>query len=1063
MEDIPELTLPSPPLKTEPLIFGQFPAFARFVKEHHIREYVHEQIRLSVELNLPLMQKLAHIPEDQLLELGITGHIEHLEHVENNTLRQRLDDSLKMWEEDNLQIVAQDDIAVEDITVGAHIRKMALMKFLPLYTTDPYTMLEIIKEIDIYEQVAMTEASNLYIKLLKKKINEHAHLIERVTNTSPAAIYVYDYQQNKEIYSNGKLLNLLGYTGDDFTTMSDVMTQIAHPDDIERLKQNDDEILRISDGEIKTLDFRCHHKNGTYRWIRSFRSVFKRDHTGKPSQIIGISTDITEEKKKEQQLKHSESLLLEAQESALMGSYIVNVGTGEIEVTPQFKKIFELEDTSRDIILANVHPADRLKLEEARNKAIEEMGSYDFEYRYYVNNREKIIWVHGVVSFVDGEKVIKGTVMDVTERKHMIQRLQRSEELYKQAEAKTHIGNWVWYLANQKFEWSDELYRIHELEPGSELTYDLIASFNQPEDAEKVKAIMTRAIETKEPYDFHYRITTRSGKNKILHAMGEVMTNYEGQPFKLRGTLQDVTERQNMIERLQLSEFLYKQAQSISHVGNWEWNVHEQTLTWSDELYRIFGMQPQSKVIDFNGYTSLIHEQDRAATVNSILDSLQSREPFENYYRIINADGKEKIIHSLGEVETDQAGNPVKMYGICQDVTKEKITEKALQENEAFIQKIANTTPSLIASYNVHTGKYSYINSAVEKILGYSRQVIFEKGVDFFVDIVHPDDIGPLMEKNAKALEEANSTPPGEGKEFIVEFKYRMRNSTGEYRWFHTYGTIFDRNAEGKVENLLNVSVDITEQEEAEQALYQNNLLLKQSNSSLEEYAYVASHDLKEPLRKISTFGDKLLTLEYDNLSDDSKVYLEKIISSARRMQQMINDLLSISIITGNRQFETVSLQKILEETLQTLEHKIETSEAVVNVEALPALNVVPSQFRQLFQNLLSNSLKFVKPDTSPIIDITWKYLHPREVSSYRLAKAGRYLQLDFTDNGIGLDNTFANKIFIIFQRLHGKTEYEGTGIGLAICKKIAENHGGTIFANGQPGKGTTFTVIIPA
>jgi PAS domain S-box-containing protein len=1058
-----EQVIHTPTAKNLKLVFSHFPAFATFVKENHLVDYIKEQIRLSVELDLPLMKKLAHIPEDELLELSITSHREHLEHAENNTLRKRLDDTLKMWEDDTLEIISQDDIAVEDITIGGLIRKLALMKFLPFYTTDAFSSIEIIKEIDFYESISATEASNLFIKLLRKKINEHAHFIERITNTTPGAIYVYDHELNKEIYSNNKLYDLLGYTKEDLAGMEDILQGLVCPDDLEMLQEDYRNIKNIQDGEIKIIDCRTKHKDGTYRWIRSFRSAFKRNAAGEVTQVIGISTDITDEKARAEQLKHNEELLLEAQQIASIGSYIVDVETEVIEATPQFKKIFETDNTERQNILQNMHPADRVKLDELRKNAIATNGSYDFEYRYYVNGREKIIWVNGVVSMSEGRKVLKGTVMDVTERRHMIQRLQRSEDLYKQAQALSHIGNWIWHIVSNKIEWSDELYKIHELEPGTEITPDFLRSLNHPDDSQNVQELIGKSIETKEPYDFYYRVVLKGGKTKILHARGEVMADTQGNVYKLLGTLQDVTEKQTLLERLQMSDELYKQAQSISHVGNWEWDINTNSISWSDELFRIFGLEPQSESVDFAKYTSRIHPEDRESTINCIMTSLHTHEPFENYYRIEAADGKHKIIHSRGELKTDKDNKPVKMYGICQDVTKEQHIEKHLRENEAFIQKIANTTPSLIASYNINTGKYSYINYAFEKILGYDRKIIFEQGISFFTEIVHPDDLGSLMEKNAQALEEANNNPPADGNEMIVEFKYRMRNAEGEYRWFHTYGTIFDRNADGKVENLLNVSVDITEQEEAEQALYQNNLLLKQSNSSLEEYAYVASHDLKEPLRKISTFGDRLLAVQYEQLEDEGKLYLEKIIDSAKRMQRMINDLLSISIITGNRQFENMSLQQILDDAAQTLEHKIENKQATINAKELPVARIVPSQFRQLFQNLLSNSLKFVKTGVPPEINISWQYLKPQQVTGHKLAKANQYLQLSFSDNGIGIDNAYANKIFTIFQRLHGKTEYEGTGIGLAICKKIAENHGGTIFADGKPGVGVTFTIIIPA
>lgn len=256
--------------------------------------------------------------------------------------------------------------------------------------------------------------------------------------------------------------------------------------------------------------------------------------------------------------------------------------------------------------------------------------------------------------------------------------------------------------------------------------------------------------------------------------------------------------------------------------------------------------------------------------------------------------------------------------------------------------------------------------------------------------------------------------------------------------------------------DLLNNRID-----EHARGLMQKNLLLEQSNANLEEFAYVASHDLKEPLRKISIFGDRLLSTQYQYLAADGQLYLEKIIDSSRKMQALINDLLSLSLISGNKSFVHHSLQDIMNDVLRTLDHEIEEKQATVHVQPLPEAKIIPSQFRQLFQNLLSNSLKFVKQDVKPEIFVNYRWLRYKDVEQYRLIRSRSYLEITFTDNGIGFDNMFAGKIFAIFQRLNQKA-HEGTGIGLAICKKIVENHGGVIFASGEPGNGATFTFIIP-
>ncbi len=1047
------------------LVFKFFPDFARFIRENHLITYIQEQIDLCRDFDLPIMKHVAHIPDEQLIELGLSSHTEFLEAVENNLLKPLLEEKLKEWEDDKMDILGRDDIAAEDLTIGTNIRKKVFLKLLPLYTNDPFEIIEIIKEIDAYDTEALSASNNLYIKILTEKINTHIRFIEGINNTAPAAIFIWDYDSKAEVYSNRKLTDILEYTQSEFEAMGDgVINQIVHPEDVERVLQYNEALHTLKDGETRNIDSRALHKNGNYIWLRSHMSVFSRSSDGRVKQVIGITLNIDEEKRNEEKLRRNTEELLEAQEMLSLGSYTINITTEELEATPEYYKIFGIdkEQFSRSKVLANIHPSDQERVVKARENAVNNNSVFDCEYRYLLNGIEKIIWVRGEVSFRNGEKIMKGTVMDVTERRHIIQRLQRSEELYKEAQAMSHIGNWTWDLIQNKLNWSDELYRIYGLQPGTELDYDILRSMNHPDDLQKVRDIMAASKKSNQPYDFFYRIILNNGEVKIVHTKGNVLVDSNGVAYKMYGTVQDVTKWQLLIEKLQKSEERYKQAQALAHMGDWEWHINENRLVWTDELYRIYEMEIDDEHITLNKTLSLVHPEDREKVDAAMKQCLAGHHPFDISYRILLGD-KEKCLHSKGDIIVDDNGREVKMYGTTQDITKEYLAEQEVKTNREFIQKIANTTPSLLASYNVNTGRYIFVNKAFEQVLGYSREVVFNDGISFITSLIHPDDLQPLMEKNAQMLELANNTPPGEnGEEMMAEFEYRMKNNKGEYRWFHTYGTIFDRNSDGRVEHILNVSVDITDQKAAEQALHQKNIELLYSNANLEEFAYVASHDLKEPLRKISTFGDLILSGDKENLSADGKLYLDKIINSARRMQTMINDLMALSTITGNKEYEKHDLNEVVTEVLNLLEHNLKDKKATVTYDNLPVVNVVYSQFVQLFQNLISNSLKFSRPGVQPHIKISSDYITPAQAATYGFTDKKKYVKIQMSDNGIGFENEYANKIFTIFQRLHGKSEFEGNGIGLSICRKVVENHKGVIQAEGVVGKGATFIIVLP-
>jgi len=256
---------------------------------------------------------------------------------------------------------------------------------------------------------------------------------------------------------------------------------------------------------------------------------------------------------------------------------------------------------------------------------------------------------------------------------------------------------------------------------------------------------------------------------------------------------------------------------------------------------------------------------------------------------------------------------------------------------------------------------------------------------------------------------------------------------------------------------------DITESFYYKKALEQKIAQLDKSNHNLQEFVYVASHDLQEPLRKISTFTERLASKFQSSLGPEGGMFVNRIMNATGNMQVLLQDLLNFSRLSFNdKPFESVSIKAIIEQVLADLEIKIEETKTIVACDNLPDIEAYASQIKQLFNNLIGNAIKFRKLHVPPVITISCDTVGQENYPELPMVKNSKYIKIVVEDNGIGFEQEFSERIFMIFQRLNGKAEYAGSGIGLSICKKIVENHHGFIFANGVPDKGATFTIILP-
>ncbi len=344
-------------------------------------------------------------------------------------------------------------------------------------------------------------------------------------------------------------------------------------------------------------------------------------------------------------------------------------------------------------------------------------------------------------------------------------------------------------------------------------------------------------------------------------------------------------------------------------------------------------------------------------------------------------------------------------------------------------------------------GKLESINPAAAKMFGYNNEDVYGQNINMLM----PE---PYHSKHDRYMKNYHDT----GEKKIIGIGREVLGKRKDGTTFPFFLSVSEIQLEDR-KIFAGIIHDITELKKAEEHIREYALKLEHSNSELQDFAYISSHDLQEPLRKIQAFGDRLMQKESANLSGEGVDHLQRILNAASRMQNLINDLLRLSRLTSKLEpFIEIDLNEILAHVKEDIEVLIEKNQAEIIAEELPKIKADPTQIRQLFQNLISNSIKFSHPDKKPLIKITSSIF---EEENYQGEKE-IYVRILFEDNGIGFDEKYLEKIFTVFQKLHGQ-KYEGSGIGLAICKKIVSRHNGNIEAKSVLNNGATFIVTLPA
>ena len=769
------------------------------------------------------------------------------------------------------------------------------------------------------------------------------------------------------------------------------------------------------------------------------------------------------------ELRESKNELEFAIDAADLGTWDYNPLTNKFTSNRRLKEWFglppneqiELTDATNAML-----ESDRPRVIAAIQKALDfsSGGYYEIEYSlvHPVTKKQTCVRAKGRAWFNEDRIAYRfnGILEDITENALAKKRLTESEQRF---QAAVQAVEGIVWTSNSKGEMEGEQTGWAELtgqQHRDYLGHGWLSAIH-PDDVQATVAAWGEAVRSEKTFLFEHRLKRKDGGWGHFSVRAIPLPDSDGALREWVGVHTDITGQKmaeaKLLESVERYEHLIKSSpfaigilrseklnirtanQAIIDIWGKGWEImgksyFEALPELAEQGYReVFGAVYKTG-IPFNA-------------VETPVNILQNGKMQLKYYNF--------LLYAQRNIQGEVDGIGI----IATEVTSQALFNKQIQESEKRFRLLADSIPQLVWTTEP-AGRFNYFN---QSLTDYTRLTPEQLDQEGWQQLVHPDE---SKTTNAAWLRSVQT-----GGDFLLE--HRLRNHAGEYRW-HLSRAVPQKDETGVIQMWVGASSDIQEQKiftselekqvnERTKELAQNNIELAKMNRELQSFAYISSHDLQEPLRKIQIFASRIADTEREQLSDTGKQYFGRMTEAALRMQTLIDDLLAYSRTDAtDKKFEKCDLNPIIEEIKADFQDDLQQKNAVIEATGLCEVYIIPFQFRQLLQNLVSNALKFSSRERPLVINITAGIGDSETFHFDKLTAGVNYCRIRVADNGIGFEQRFSEKIFEVFQRLYGRHEYSGTGIGLAIVKRIAENHGGVVSATGELGKGATFDVYIP-